>query len=523
MAEIEINDLATQGNVRDLPGYQLPPEAFTEARNLRFYNEGVQSVGGRPQIFGTPGVAPHFALPVASAAQTFWLYTSLTKAYVYDGSMHSNITRQSAMVDVDYTGSLLREWNGTLLGGIPILNNGTDVPQYWPSLDVSDKLEDLANWPSTHRAAVMRTFGPYLMGFNITISGQSYPHRVKWSHPADPGSLPNSWDETDPTYDAGEQELVDMDAGIILDAMTLGGRMFIYKEGSIWRVSTLASSEFQFDFKSFVETVGILAPRCVTMLGDGLRHGVATQDDIIVHNGVNVQSILDKRYKRYLFNQIDTSNYKNSFLFTNPAFNELWFCFPEAGEVNATHAVIFNYKEGGISETEISFQNAVLGTVETSNTDTWATTSGTWDTDEVAWSVSDRRKIVLCNPDDTKFTMLDSGVDFDGTPINITLSREGLGVVGRKRNGDWIVDFAKMKFVHRLWLKAAGGVFSVRLGFADTPDGTITWSAAQQFDPATQKYLDFALTGRALAIEFTSTNPFRLEGYKLAGNVTGAF
>jgi len=523
VAEIEINDLATQGNVRDLPGYQLPPEAFTEAQNVRFYDEGVQSVGGRPQIFGTPGVAPHFVLPVTNAAQGFWLYTSLTKAYVYDGTTHTNITRQTASVDVNYTAANTRDWNGTLLGDIPILNNGADVPQFWASLNTGTKLAALTNWPSTHRAAIMRSFGPYLMGFNITISGTNYPHRVKWSHPADPGSLPNSWDETDPDFDAGEQDLVDMNAGIILEAMTLGGRMFVYKEGSIWRVSNLASSEFQFDFKTFVETVGVLAPRCVAMLGDGLRHAVATQDDIIVHNGVNVQSVLDKKYKRYLFNQIDTSNYRNSFLFTNPAFNEIWFCFPEAGSVNATRAVIFNYKEGGISETEISFQNAMLGTVETSDTDTWATTSGTWDTDDVAWSVNDRRKIVLADPSNTKFFMLDSGTTFDGSPINITLSRDGLGVVGRKRNGDWIVDFSKMKFVHRLWLKASGGVFQVRMGFADTPEGTITWTAAQQFDPATQKYLDFAATGRALAIEFTSTNAFRLEGYKLVGDITGAF
>jgi hypothetical protein len=518
VAEIEINDLATVGNIRDVPGYQLPPEAFTEATNLRFYNEGVETIGGREQVFGTPTVAPHFAIPVSDASQTYWIYVSLTKGYVYDGAVHTDITRVSG----DYTAGFTRDWNGTLLGGIPILNNGSDLPQYWPSINIANEMEDLLNFPATMRAKVMRAFGPYLIALNLIDNGVNYPHRVLWSHPADPGSLPASWDITDPDYDAGQQDLADIESGVIVDAMGLGGRMFIYKEGSVWRMTPTAS-EFIFDFKPFLETAGMLAPRCMTVTGDGTKQVFASQDDLMIHNGTSAESLLTKKYKKYLFNQIDTTNYRNCFMFTNPWFNEVWFCYPESGQEQPNRALVFNYREGGISESEVNFRNVAAGVIEEASNDTWATVVGTWDDQIGPWSESNRRKLVACVTDDTKLLQLDSGITFDGTDISTTLSREGLGVTGRTRKNEWIVDFTKMKFISRIWFKASGGPIDIRVGFADTPDGSITWTAAQSFDPTTQNYLDFATTGRALAIEFTATAPFRLEGYKLIGEITGGF
>ena len=62
--DIEINDLAKLGSIRDQEGYQLPPEAFTLADNMRFSAEGVERMGGREQVFGTPLFAPHFVLTI---------------------------------------------------------------------------------------------------------------------------------------------------------------------------------------------------------------------------------------------------------------------------------------------------------------------------------------------------------------------------------------------------------------------------------------------------------------------------
>jgi len=525
MPDIEINDLASIGAVRDIEGHQLPPEAWTIADNMRFKGDGVERIGGRTQIFGTPGVAPHFAIPVSSPSQTFWLYASLTKIYAYDGATHTNITRQTAGNDVNYTGSATREWNGTLFGGVPILNNGVDPPQFWAALSTATKMAALTNWPASTTAKVLRAFGSFLVALNVTKSGTVYPHMVKWSHPASPGTVPASWDETDPTRDTGEKDLPDVTAGVIFDGMPLRGHFYIYKEGSVWRMSTIGGT-FVFDFDTFLETSGILAPRCVTVTGDGTRHVFASQDDLLVHNGNSVESILDERYKKYLLNNIDLDNYLNSFIYTDPFNSEIVFCYPESGQTNPTKAIAWNYRlgrKGAISEFDINFRNATSGVIESAGNDTWTSVSGTWESYPGPWSQSTRRQLVGCATDVTKFLALDSGVQNNGSNFTGTLQRDGLGVVGRKRNGEWIVDFARQKQINRVWVKATGGPINIRVGFAAVPGGSITWSSTKVFTPATDKFIDVVAAGKAVAIEFSAATSFRVTGYKLEIGTRGRF
>lgn len=520
MPDIEINDLASIGVVHDLEGYQLPPEAWTLANNMRFSDAGAERLIGKQQKFGTLSGAPHFLFPVKSASQVFWMYMTLTKGYVWDGSTHSDITNTGA----DYSASASREWNGTLLGGVPILNNGVDEPQQW-DLNTGNEMTDLTNWPTNDSCRVMRAFGPYLMAFDVTDGGTRYPHLVKWSHPADPGSVPSSWDVTDATKDAGQFDLPDTSAGIILDAFPLSGQMYVYKESSTWQIR-LVGGRFVFDNKVRWVTSGILAPRCVTLTADGRNHVVATQDDFIIHNGSNIQSILDKRFKRYLFNQIDTTNYLNCFSFTNPFRDEIWFCYPSSGSTNPDMALIWSYKEGSagaLSEAEVDFRHAAVGNIESASDDTWATVSGTWATYSGPWSISNRRRVLVANTDDTKIQELDTGTDNDGETITGTLQRTGLGVVDRKRSGEWIVDFTTRKLITRVWIKAEGGPIDVRVGFQELVDGSVTWSEVKSFDPDTDKWVDIVGSGLAIAIEFSSTSYFRVTGYKLTGDGLGRF
>lgn len=524
MPSIEINDMSSLGVIRDVEGYMLPPEAFTLGNNVRFEDNGVELIGGAAQVFDTPTVAPHFLLPVASNSQTFWIYTSLTKAYVYDGATHTNITRQSVGVDVDYTATQTREWNGTLLGGVPILNNGVDVPQFWAAtLAPATKLANLTNWDSNHRAKVLRAFGPYLVAFNVTKSGTSFGHLVMWSHPADPGSVPSSWDVADATVDAGQTDLADVSAGVIVDAGQLRGNMMVYKEGSTWRMSAIGGA-FIFRFDSFLETSGILAPRCFAVTADGQRHVVATQDDIIVHNGQSAESVLSRRMKQYLFNQISVDNYLNCFMYSNPFRNEIGFCYPESGQTNPNKALVWNYREGqlgALSERDIDFRNTAIGTIETAADATWSSTTETWSSYVGPWSQSNRRKVVTANTDVTKMAEMDSGSTNLGTAILGTLQRIGISVTGRKRSGEWIVDYQKRKVMRRVWLKLAGGPVDVRIGFQALVDGPVTWSAVKSFDPASQKYIDVTGNGAAVCIEISGSTPWRLLGYKLEGEIAG--
>jgi len=682
----DINDLASIGLVSDQPPYQLPPEALSFALNVRYRDGSIERLLGWSALFGTPGVAPHFTLPLSTASNQYWLYTSLTKIFVFDGDSHRNITRpdgageeaiatgitpigdltdgaglaelfegttaraaaacaqkasatfcaggatfaagevltkvviygsndagfasganpaytisvrasdtlpvdfetdgvqigaasgtdsadESAGVtitlsdqttawehvwfyfeqagsaaqlnfaeftifrrlDSDYTGSETRDWNGTILGGIPILNNGADIPQAWEP-GVLTRAEDLPNWTSTMRAKIVRAMGPFLIAFNVTDSGTNKPHLVRWSHPADPGSVPSSWDVSDPAVDTGEVDLPDVNSGVILDALPLQNVMFIYKGGSIWRMS-LVGGQGIFDFKTFSETTGILASRCVTLTGDGLRHVIATPDDIVVNNGSRIDSILDRRQRKTLFNKISNTAFPNSFIFTNPLYNEVWFCYPEEEQLHPNAALIWNYKTGefgAFSEADgITFRNAVVGSLEVASSEPWDDDSDSWDSDPGPWSLSERRRVVLCGTAASKFYKLDDGEHRDEIDFTATVQREGLSIIGRKRNGEWIVDHEIRKLVTRLWPKIRGGKVKIRVGFQQLVNGPIGWNDYFEFNPedgslspAAGVTADFKGSGRAFALEVRDADEVATwiwDGYKVEMSKLGRF
>ena len=54
--------------------------------------------------------------------------------------------------------------------------------------------------------------------FECCSTGVRFPTMIKWSHEAPSGDVPQSWDETDDSKDAGEYTLPG-EAGFIVDGM----------------------------------------------------------------------------------------------------------------------------------------------------------------------------------------------------------------------------------------------------------------------------------------------------------------
>ena len=535
MPEFDVNDIGSIGSVRDVPGYMLPPEAWTVALNMRYVDDGLEALQGWTTVFNDPAppsIPPHFHMSVAGPAQNFWLYTSLNKAAAYDGVTHADVTRVSG----DYTTADTWQWNGTMLGGIAIVNNGLDVPQYWATADISVKLADLPNFSgytavapvASHvvRAKVIRAFGPFLIAIYITDNSIVYPHRIRWSHPAQPGSVPVSWDPSDPTKDTGELDLPDVDSGALVDALPLGSNMYLYKESSVWRLRFVGGQQIMdIGQAAWLTSAGLLGPRCVCVTGDGQKHIFATQDDIMWHNGNTVQSILNKRQRRRLQNEIDTNSFFQSFMFANPFKSEVWFCYPQSGSAYPDRALIMNYKTAGgenftITEADgITFRNAATGNIEGFVPEIWDIGTDTWDTDTGPWSKLERRRVILANPVGSRFYKLDEGAQRDGININSLLQREGLGFTAKKNDGTPINDFERMKMLKRLWPKVSilgGGVLSVRFGAQQVVDGPTAWGSAVDFNPAVTVYADPGpVTGRAIAIELSKTGSWRIDGYKV--------
>ncbi len=515
------------GVVRDVPAHTLPPEAWSSALNVRFTDGEAQRILGHTKVFDPPTLAYKWIMPAPTPNTYFWLCATLAKVHVWDGSTYTDITRASG----DYSAIDDNLWNGGLLADVPVINNGVDDPQSWDPQTIVTKLVDLPNWPAATTAKVIRPFGPFLVALDVTKSGVRHRHMVKWSHPADPGTVPISWDETDPTKDAGENNLTDVQAGALLDAWPLGDALMLYKAGSVWSMRHVRGLLI-FDFENVFETIGILATHCVKVVPRKRQHFVATGDDLIVHNGVEAESVLDKRMRKYLGNLIDTNNFERSYVVANVSKNEMWFCFPTTGSLTPDHAVIWNFVDGSIAERDLpsaSFMS--LGIVSEAESKIWDSQATTWDAFVGTWDDSKFGQqafdLLMAEPGSTKLHLMDRGDDFDTGAISAHLERTGLSIVGRDRQGNPRVDFTRRKMIRRIWLKATGGPFTVRVGSQEIEDGAVTWSTSQTFTPGVDRYLDFEdpVSGLLMAvrIESSSGEQWALSGYDIEVELLGEF
>lgn len=513
MPVVNFYNLGSVGIVKDIPPHLLPPEAWTDGINMRMQDGMVKRWFEPAQVFGTPSVAPGFVMSVPGVDEFFWLYADLAAAYAYDGIAHTNITRGAG----PYTAQEYRDWNGCILGGVPILNNGSDVPQYWPDLSVATQLANLTNWPSTLRAKVVRNFGTYLVALNLVDSGDVLAHALRWSDSADPGTIPGSWDVTDPAVDAGQTHLTDVQGGQILDGVLLGNYLAIYKERSTHLMRFVGVPDV-FGFELLLNQ-GLLASRCAALIDSGLKHFCVGEDDVYVHSGTkSVDYPLDRKTRRTLYSEIDSTNFRNSFAFNNPGNEEAWFAYPTEGAEFPNRVMTWNYRTGEVSFRDFVGASVDAGVLPVAST-SWDALSGSWDALTSSWNTAGSRKIVAGDPVGNKFY----AQDYELTPSSPNalsyVQRTGIAVVGKDRQGQPKADYHSRKLFKRVWSKISGNaIVEMRMGVQDTIKGDISWGPYQTV-PNTERFLDIdpPLNGVFGAIEYRSTSPafWQLEGYDL--------
>lgn len=522
MPTVQLFNLGNAGIVRDQPPHTLPPEVWTNGRNVRFGKKGVYNSPGDQDVFGTPSVVPYFFLPVPTDATTYWLYASLAKVYAYEAGVHTNITRQTASVDVDYTATAGEQWNGTLLAATPILNNGIDIPQYWANYVVSTKLAALPNWPTDLRAKVIRSFGRYLVALNLTESTTNYPHALQWSGPADPGSVPATWDYTDPATDAGRIELTDAVGGGLREGIMLGNAMILYKSNSTHSLRFIGGNDI-FAPDLLLSSSGILSAKTACAIKKGTMHFVVSENDVITHSGQKMaESVIEEKNREWLFANIDPISFAKSYCFDYPARSEAWFCFPIAGSAVVTTAAIFNYNYNTWTFKDFPYAYADSGLVSAETPEEWGGGSGGWDVDTTVWAEPGARAILAASDARTKLVRLDSGTQIAAADYTSSIERQGLAVVGRDRQGQPKVDYRVVKQIQRIIPKLTGqGAIRVEVGAANDFNETPTWSNPMDFTIGSDKYLDLPtpVVGKLIAVRFSSVSSggvqWQLEGYDL--------
>lgn len=527
MALINVDGVGDIGIIIDEPSHTLPPNAWSAGENVRFFEGKVEKISGESTVFGTPTVAPHYVLPWKTSAQDRWLYAGTDNIYYTFNSVHYNITRYTTTPgDDDYTAGVRPTWSGGNLHGVPILNHGnlTDYPQQWDNSLL--RMKDLANWPVNTYCKIMRPFQNFLVAVNIRKGASDYPYTVKWSQPADPGTVPTSWDETDPTKLAGEQT-ISQSGGFLLDCKPLAGQNILYKSDAIWSMQ-LAGSQFVFSFNELSATVGLLAPNCVVEFYR--QHFIVGNSDIVLFDGVTPRSVINKKLRTWFYSSLSPSWYDKTVVTINYPQREIWVCFVESGSTSTylTRALIWNWDTDTWSTKALpEVAHLDYGRVVDSGVETFDGVSGSFQQDyglfnSGTFGSPTELQILMARPYVTNQLLIHGGTTYTDRGANYRsyLERTGLAIAGQSMDGSLVIDPASVKLVRGIYPKITSVgdcVVQISVGVQDSLEGATRWEGPFDFNVGVDYKIDLLISGRFLAIrlEETAAVPWEFTGYTL--------
>ena len=509
MAIVPIENLGEIGIIKDIPPYQLPPNAWSDGNNVRVLDNAIKKCTGYQEILATCPISPLYVTALASGSEYFWVACGTAKVYVHDGSSWTNITRQTASTDVDYSATAAENWSATVIGGVLVLNNAIDDPQEWPTTAgvaaTATKLQDLSNWPASTTCKVTRAFKTFLVALNVSESGTDYPRLVKWSHEAATHSVPSSWDETSASLDAGEYELAQGSAGEIVDGMTLGDAFIIFKEDSIVQMSYVGSP-FIFSFRILSPTIGAIAKNCAAEFDKGIFF--FGNSDLYLMDGQNIHPLLPNKLRRWLFDSIDGDAFSKCFVAADYARKEMLACFPTIGSTYPDKAIIWNWHNNAFSIRDLpNVSHIAYGIAEITGGRTWATITDTWDTASSTWGTRSYdavlKNLVLVDPGNTKLYRDDYGNTEDGTNMTAYVERTGLSI-----GAQGAPDQSSIKHVKAVYPKmevSGSNTVNVYVGSQMSNEEGVTWEGPYTFNPDTQSKVPCRVTGRYFGVKFEST------------------
>jgi len=527
MALIPVENVGETGIVKDINPWQLPPNVWSDGNNVRVEHGAIVKSPGYAEVMATCPVTPYHIVQLKYGAAVYWVIASLAKIYVHNGTTWTNITRQTLGSDVDYNATADEGWTSTVLGGVLVMANGFDQPQFWllasgvPS--VSTKMDNLTNWAAgagaTHYPVSVRAFRSFLIALNLTEAGTPIPQKVKWSTEAATQAVPASWDESSAIVDAGEYELADT-KGAILDGLPLGDTFMIYKDDSIYSM-TYVGTPFIFAFRQLSPSVGALAKNCVAEFDGG--HFILGNGDVYINDGQRVKSILPHKIRDYIFSVIDGANFVRSFVVADYGNTEMWACFPtpESATNQCDKAVVWNWTSNAFTIRDLpDLAHIGYGTVDDPNAfttwaaaiPTWSSALGTWTS---TWSQSEN-VLVMASPTDTKLYRNASGNKEAATDMTSFISRTGMAMTAQQQN-----DQSTVKRIKAIWPKmevsGSGNTVNVYVGTQNSTEEAVSWSSAVAFNPDTQSKVSVRKSGKLYGVKFESTGDFnwRLDGYEI--------
>ncbi len=498
----------------DLPEYTVPPDKWTLQQNIEV-NEGFpRRARGFGRVFGDTLFLPRFLLNGQRFGVSEFIYGGDTGLAFTDGTLHFDIT--GALV-YDSLGAT-SPWTGGTINNVAVLSNKTGPAMFWETGTAAALI--LPDWPDTRRAGSLRVYREFLVALDITEGADRDSDLIRWSDAAPPNDVPQSWT-------AGAQSLAGSASaaftpGDLVDGLTLRDQFMIYKIHSM-SIMQLIAGRLVMATRPQFSTLGMLTRNCAVEWRG--QHIVLSDGDVVIHNGVEAKSLIDRRIRKAIFANISTDNFENSFVAIDKELQEVWVCpvvegdlFPRVAAVWSISDDAWGFRELGVN----TWPHGVEGKVNTEvDEPTWATRTTEWNTDAGTWNDAG------ISPVNEQLVFADAGNllqaigqrdDFDGVTPTAVLQRIGL-------------DFGaadKFKFVTRIWPKLEGtngSIVRTRVGGSENVNSPVVWQPYQDYVIGETDSLDFLASGKFISVEFRSeTNAiWRSPAFDLEVNLQGSF
>lgn len=493
------------GLVLDLPANEVGPNYYTAGSNVIFRNGFAQRIGGRRAAYAQNTLDPVFRLlnvrgPGGLTESNFWLAFGLDEVHALETSN----------VD-DVTGSALSavtspwQWSATLLNNIPCFTNGLDAPRYWAG-DVGTPAADLPNFPAGTICKSLVAFKFHLFALDIDGPSGHLESQIRWSSAAAPGDVPSTWTAA-ATNDAGSAILADT-PGACQCGVPLQDTLLVFKRSSTYGVNYVGRAGGIFSVRLLDGDRGALTRHAAVDVGG--RVLVVCDGDVMLTDGVNWQSVAQGRVRDYLFSQLEQASYENLFVEHDRSRNEVWICYPTAGETYCTEAIIYNVATDTFGVRELAqVTHAAAGVVnDTAQDASWDADAGAWDADDTAWNSANfslANEQLLTAVDGAELTLED---DDTATAIAASVSRDDLPLGAPER----------FKFVRRVHVRTNGtpGTLYVRVGARNSPTGSIAWGAEVALVPPAA-FVNARALGKLISVQARSvgTEVWQLSGLDL--------
>ena len=370
MPNLPIRDLGAVGVITDVDPFNLPFNAFTRAKNVRFVNNSVEhapifrevlDLGStdRPELvhglFTQDGYDS--TLVVTDTFKILEITGSSSAATVYNGSMSANA----------------KPYTVCSLANVEYVNRSDTAPVYRGPTDTNFSV--LSNFVPSSSCTSLRSYGDFLIALNMTEGGVNLPTRVRYSDLALANQIPSTWDAADLTNSAGFNDIVQMKTPIV-DGLSLNTNFFIYSSDQVWQMEFVGGA-FIFNFRKVFDNCGVINTNCIVE-HEG-NHFVFDNDDIYTHDGLTKTSICDKRVRNYIFSGIDMSKAGKCYVQHNKSLEEIYFCYHSGDDLAlytdgdfCNRAAVFNYRSNTWSFADLpntsSGTSSNVNTVETYDT-----------------------------------------------------------------------------------------------------------------------------------------------------------